>query len=131
MDHKESYITRNIEETREAMSEKIEQLENRIYKSIEAPKLIIDAMIGNIDQLNSTIEETKLAINSGLDTINQAAEETIIRLKSTVNHIVQVEQNPWIMFGSAILMGYAIGSLWRRNVFAGRHTYTQVGEHHP
>jgi hypothetical protein len=128
MDQTEIYIKRNIETAREAMTEKIEQLEKRIHQAVVVPKLAIDEMIGNIDELKGGMEETKSAIDHGLDTITQAAEETIIKIKSTADYIAQVEHDPWIMFGSAILMGYAIGSLNRGALVARRHAYTQVEE---
>jgi hypothetical protein len=130
MDQREISIKRNIEGTREAMSEKIAMLESRIHKAMEGPKSTIDAVVGGIDQVRGAIEESKLVIDNGIDTINQAIDETIIRVKSTAGLIAQVEQDPWIMFGSAILMGYVIGSLNCGDVFAKRHLHTQLKESH-
>jgi hypothetical protein len=128
MDQKEIYIKQNIEKTREAMSEKIERLESRIHKALEGPKSTIHTVIGSIDRLKGTIEETKLAIDHGLDTINQAVDETITRVNPTADLIARVNHDPWIMIGSAILMGYVMGSLNRGDLFAACHTHTQVEE---
>jgi hypothetical protein len=130
MDEREAYIRRNIDATREAMSEKIERLEGRIHKAVEVPKSAIDTVVGNIDQVKYTINETKSAIDNGLEVINHAVEETIIRVKTTADHIAQLERNPWIMFGSAILLGCAIGSLNRGDLLARGHAYTQLEESH-
>ena len=121
MEQRDISIKRDIEVTREAMSEKIELLENQIHQAVVVPKLVIDAVIGNIDRLKETTEEGKSAIDHGLDTIPQAVEEAILKIKSTADAISQVEHNPWIMLGSAILMGYAIGSLNRGALVAKRH----------
>jgi phage-related protein len=130
MDEREAHIRRNIDATRESMSEKIERLEGRIHKAVEVPKSAIDTMIGNIDQVKCTIDETKSAIDNGLEAINHAVEETVIRVKSTVGHIAQLERNPWIMFGSAILLGCAIGNLNRRDLLARGYAHTQLEERH-
>ena len=43
-----------------------------------------------------------------------------------VTLIGQVKHDPWIMVGSAILMGYVIGSLNRGDLFAMHHARTQA-----
>jgi hypothetical protein len=128
MDEREIYIKRNIETAREAMSEKIGLLGTRINKAVIMPKLAIDAAIVNMDRLKEITEEAKSSIDYGLDVIPQAVEETILKIKSTANSIAQAEQNPWMMLGSAILIGYAIGSLARGALVAKRYTATQVEE---
>ena len=128
MDQTEIHIKRNIEAAREAMNEKIELLEHRIHRAVIVPKSAINAAIENIDQLKSSIEETKSAIDHGLDTIPQAAEEIMLKIKSTADSMAQVEHKPWIMLGSAILVGYAIGSLNRGALVARRHASRSVEE---
>jgi hypothetical protein len=128
MDEKEIHIIRNIETAREAMSEKIELLETRVHKAVVMPKLAIDAVIMNMNRLKETMEEAKSTVDHGLDTVPQAIEETILKIKSTADSIAQVEQNPWMMLGSAILMGYAMGSLNRGELVAKRHVSKQLEE---
>ena len=126
MDQKEAYIKQNIAETREAMSEKIEMIENHIYKAMEGPKSAIDTVLWNIDRFKGALEETKSAMDHSITHIDQAVDETLVRVKSTADLIGQVKQDPWIMVGSAILMGYVIGSLNRGDLFAMHHARTQV-----
>jgi hypothetical protein len=128
MDQTEIYIKQNIKAAREAMSEKIELIENRIHKVMVVPTLAIDEMISHMGQLKGSVEEVKGAIDHGLDTIIPAVEETIFKAQSTVNDIYQGGHNPWIMFGSIILMGYAVGSLYRKALIARCHASTQVEE---
>jgi len=127
---KEIYIKRNIETAREAISEKIGLLESRIHKAVVIPKLAIDAIAVNMDRLKETTEEAKSAIDYGLDVVPQAVEETILKIKSTADSIVQLDQNPWMMLGSAILMGYAIGSLAPGALVTKRDRSTQVEENY-
>ena len=128
MDQREAYIKQNIVETRDAMSEKIERIENHIYKAMEGPKSAIDTVMWNIDRFKDALEETKLAMDQSIVRINQAVDETLVRVNSTADLLGQVKQDPWIMVGSAILMGYVIGSLNRGDLFAMRHARTQVRE---
>ena len=126
MDQKEAYIKQNIVETRDAMSAKIEMIENRINKAMEGPKSAIDTVMWNIDRFKGALEETQSAMDHSIVHINQAVDETLVRVKSTADLIGQVKQDPWIMVGSAILMGYVIGSLNRGDLFAMRHAHTQI-----
>ena len=126
MDQKEAHIKQNIVETREAMGEKLELIENHIYKAMEGPKSAIDIVMWNIDRFKGALEETKSAMDHSIAYIDQAVDETLIRVKSTADLIGQVKQDPWIMVGSAVLMGYVIGSLNRGDLFAVHHARTQV-----
>jgi hypothetical protein len=126
MDQRAAYIKQNIMETREAMSEKIEMIENHIYKAMEGPKSAIDTVLWNIDRFKGALEETKSAMEHSIAHIDQAVDETLVRVKSTADLIGQVKQDPWIMVGSAILMGYVIGSLNRGDLFAMPQARTQV-----
>jgi hypothetical protein len=128
MDQKEAHIKQNIMETRDAMGEKIEMIEDYIYKAMEGPKSAVDTVMWNIDRFRGTLEETKSAMDDSIAHINQAVDETLVRVKSTADLIGKVKQNPWIMFGSAVLMGYVVGSLNRGDLFAMRHAHTQVRE---
>jgi hypothetical protein len=47
-----------------------------------------------------------------------AVNETVERVKPTADLLDYVQQNPWLLVGSAILMGYTLGSLARENTSA-------------
>jgi hypothetical protein len=128
MDQTALYIKRNIESARGAMSEKIELLENRMHQFKVMPKLMVDEIISNTGQLKGSIEEARSAIDQGLETIIRDVEEIIIKTQSTVNDIAHAGHNPWIMFGSFSLMGYAIGRFNRKALMARCPASTRVEE---
>lgn len=113
MDKTESGIKQNIEETRAAMTEKIEKIEGRVHETMEGTKSTIDSIVNNINRVKDTMEETKSVVDTSIDTLRQAVDETVERVKSTAELIEQVKENPWIMLGSAILVGYVLGNLNR------------------
>lgn len=98
------------------MAEKIEMIEERVNETMEGTKTTIDNVIHKVKDVQGTIEDAKLTVDNLLDTIKQTMEETMERVKSTASLIEQVDQNPWIMFGSAILTGYILSSLNRDNL---------------
>src|SRR6266508_2680932 len=90
MVQKEDSLEKDIEDTRAVMTEKIDMIEDRV---------------------NETMEGTKATIDNILETMKHTMEETIERVKYTSTVIEQVDQNPWIMLGSAVLTGYILGGL--------------------
>ena len=111
MDQKESQVGKDIENTRAVMAEKIEMIEDRVHETMEGTKSTIDNVMDKVKGVQGTIEEAKSTVDDLLETIKQTMEETIERVKYTANLIEQVDQNPWIMFGSAILTGYVLSNL--------------------
>ena len=116
MDQRESQVGKDIENTRTVMAEKIEMIEERVNETMEGTKTTIDNVIHKVKDVQGTIEDAKLTVDNLLDTIKQTMEETMERVKSTASLIEQVDQNPWIMFGSAILTGYILSTLNRDNL---------------
>src|ERR671930_162794 len=102
MDHKEVEIRRDIEETRAAMSGKIELIEERVQETMEGAKSTVDSAMHGFKQIQETVEKAKSTADSIIESIKSTVDETIERAKSTSELIAQVNQNPWIMFGSAL-----------------------------
>lgn len=121
MDQRESDIKRSIEETRAAMSEKIERIEGRVHETMEGTRSTLDQMVGGINRVKGTIDDTKSVLDNSIDTLKQAVDETVERVRYTAEIIEEVKQNPWIMFASAVLVGYVLGTLDRDQSFDTRH----------
>jgi ElaB/YqjD/DUF883 family membrane-anchored ribosome-binding protein len=113
MDQRESDIKQNIEETRAAMNEKIDKIEGRVHETMEGTRSTLDNLVGGINRVKGTIEDTRSVLDNSIDTLKQAVDETVERVRYTAELIDQVKQNPWIMLGSAVLVGYVIGTLDR------------------
>jgi ElaB/YqjD/DUF883 family membrane-anchored ribosome-binding protein len=111
MVQKESSLERDIEDTRADMTEKIDMIENRMNETMEGTKSTINNVMEKVKGVQDTIDSAKSTIDSILETIKSTMEETVERVKYTSTVIEQVDQNPWIMFGSAVLTGYVLGGL--------------------
>jgi hypothetical protein len=84
--------------------------------------------------LRRNITATREAIDKKLEMLENRLEDTlearIVKLKSTTDSIAQMGHDPWVMFGSAILMGYAMSS-FNRGILAARcHTSIKIEESH-
>jgi len=107
------------------MAEKIDMIEDRVNETMEGTKSTIDNVMHKVKDVQGTIENAKSTVDDLLDTIKQTMEETMERVKSTASLIEQVDQNPWIMFGSAVLTGYILSSLNRGAPSGQLYTHEQ------
>jgi uncharacterized membrane protein len=111
MVQKENSLEKDIEETRAVMTEKIDKIENRVNETMDGTKETISSVMDKVKSVQETIDAAKSTVDNILETIKHTMEETIERVKYTANVIEQVDQNPWIMFSSAVLTGYVLGGL--------------------
>lgn len=111
MDQREVELEKDIEDTRAVMSEKIDMIEGRVHETMDGAKTSIDNVMNKVKGVQETIDDAKSTIDNLLETIKHTMEETIERVKYTATVIEQVDQNPWIMFGSAVLTGYVLSGL--------------------
>jgi uncharacterized protein with von Willebrand factor type A (vWA) domain len=128
MDQTQSQLGKDIENTRAVMAEKIEMIEDRVNETMEGTKTRVDNVMHKVKDVQGTLEDAKATVDNLLDTIQQTMEETMERVKSTASLIEQVDQNPWIMFGSAILTGYILSSLNRDKPLGQTYAPTQRQE---
>ena len=111
MHQKEDDIRQGIEETRTAMTEKIEMIEERVQETMEGARSTVNSAMHGFRQIQETVEKAKSTADSIIDSVKTTVDETIERAKYTSDLVAQVNQNPWIMFGTAALVGYILGSL--------------------
>jgi len=104
MDQTENDIRQSIRDTRTSMTEKLEMLEERVQETIEGAKSTVEDIVGNVkDTVDTTVEKVK-------DTV----DDTVAKVKRTFDFQYQVDQHPWLMFGGAMLLGFALGSVGRK-----------------
>jgi uncharacterized membrane protein len=111
MVQKQNDLEKDIEDTRAVMTEKIDMIEGRVHETMEGTQTTINNVMDKVKDVQVTIEDAKATIDNVLETIKHTMEETIERVKYTATVIEQVDQNPWIMFGSAVLTGYVLGGM--------------------
>jgi ElaB/YqjD/DUF883 family membrane-anchored ribosome-binding protein len=101
MDQRESDIRQDIEGTRAAMAEKIGMVEERVQETAAEVKSTVDSAMEGFKQVQETVDEAKSAIDRLIESVKDTATEMV----------EEVKQNPWLMVGSAGLLGYILGSL--------------------
>jgi ElaB/YqjD/DUF883 family membrane-anchored ribosome-binding protein len=113
MDQREGDIRRDIEGTRAAMTEKVGMAAERAQETMEAIKSTANQAMEGFKQVQETVEGATSAINTVIENAKLSMAETGERVKATADLFDRVKQNPWLMLGSGILLGYMLGSLAR------------------
>lgn len=94
-------IRQQMEGTREALAEKLGQLE--------------DTLAGKVGK---AVKKTASAVNNITETVEEKVEEVGDTVQDTVEMVKkglslrrQVDRHPWAMFGAAAFVGYVVGTL--------------------
>ena len=106
------------EDVRAAMTEKIGIVEEHAQETIEGVQATVEQALDGFTQAQATMQGATAALDTLVATVKLTVEETVERAKGTADLIDQVQQHPWIMLGSAILMGYLLGGLARETLSA-------------
>jgi ElaB/YqjD/DUF883 family membrane-anchored ribosome-binding protein/molybdopterin converting factor small subunit len=87
-------IREQMAETRSALTDKIEALEEKV--------------MGTVETAQATVEQT-------VETVKETVQDTVAAVKRTFDLKYQVDQRPWTMVGASVLAGYALGNFARDN----------------
>jgi hypothetical protein len=125
MAQKEIQIS-DIHATRRAMSEKIDMLANRLHSIVAGPKRAVDTCLENLRQAKQAIEASASVTAHNGTPVHRAVAETIEQTKACLHLSKGVDQDPWMMLGSALLMGYILGSSRDGKSSTGRRAHAEV-----
>jgi ElaB/YqjD/DUF883 family membrane-anchored ribosome-binding protein len=82
-------IREQIEETRSALTEKLETLEGQVRETVQSAK--------------ATVEDT-------LETVKSSVQHTVDSVKQTFDLGYQVDRHPWAMTGGSFVIGFLLGN---------------------
>jgi ElaB/YqjD/DUF883 family membrane-anchored ribosome-binding protein len=118
MDHRTGQSQRNVEEQRAAVTESMAGVEERVQETIEGLKSTVHRAMESFKQLQETVDGGKSAVDEMLENVKGTVDEMVQHVKPTADLLDYGQQNPWLLMGCAILMGYILGSVTRENTFA-------------
>jgi ElaB/YqjD/DUF883 family membrane-anchored ribosome-binding protein len=93
MDPQPDLIRQQIDETRSALTEKLETLENKVLGSVENARATFDDTLANV---------------------RATVHQTVASVKRTFDLEYQVQQHPWAMVGGSVAAGFMVGLLLKR-----------------
>jgi len=105
-------IERQMEETRESLTEKVALLEQQVTGTIQSAT---EAVQDTVHTVKSAVEETVEAVKG---TVQQSVASVSEGVKDVLDVRKHVQENPWAMVGGAATVGFVTGLL----VFGRRPT---------
>jgi ElaB/YqjD/DUF883 family membrane-anchored ribosome-binding protein len=105
MDHETEVIKEHMRETRTALTEKLEALEEKVVSTVKETTEAVEETVGSVKEaVEDTVNTVKDTVNETVDTVKETVQETFDLHR-------QMEQHPWLMLGGATLAGYLGGCL--------------------
>jgi len=103
-----------IEESREALSQKIEMLEEKVTETVQSATASVTEATANVLEtvqtatasVSETVDSVTHAFQGTVDTVRQSVEGTVDSVKDAFDFSAQVERHPWLMLGGAVAAGY-------------------------
>jgi ElaB/YqjD/DUF883 family membrane-anchored ribosome-binding protein len=108
MENEAELIRQQMTETRTALTEKLETLEEEVASKVK----------GTTETVAETVETVKEAVEGTVNTVKETVESTVETVKETFDVNRQVERHPWMMFGGAVLLGFVGGRLLARSGYS-------------
>ena len=128
------------DERQAAVTENMGGGEARVQETIDGVSSTVASAVEGFTQLQESVDGAKAAVEEVLERVQVALKEAVEGVKTTVERIdpaqlqqnpwtlvqatvglidpAHVNHNPWILMGSAILMGYLLGTLERHTASA-------------
>src|SRR5262245_24400559 len=92
-------IRQQMEETRSALTEKLETLEHQVIGTVaEANTAVAD-----------TVDNVKEAVQDTVEVVKETVQETVESVKQTLDISVQMDRHPWLFLGASVAAGYVAG----------------------
>jgi len=101
MENETDVIREQMLETRTALTEKLEALQ----------ETVVDAVTGTTESVTETVQSVKDAVQDTVTNVSETVHETVETVKSTFDIGKQVENHPWAMLGGAVALGFLTGKL--------------------
>jgi len=116
MENEAELIRQQMVETRTALAEKLETLEEQVTAKVK----------DTTESVVETVETVKDAVENTVETVSNTVEKTVETVKETFDVSRQFEEHPWLMFGGAVAVGY-IGGRVLDNLGPPSTTYRTQG----
>ncbi len=113
MDDREAHIRREIEDTRAAMTEKIGMIQERLEETVDETGStvvkVMNTVLGQVKRVQDMIEKGTSVVDDTIEQVQATANKTITEGTPGIALIADIYRRPWVMMGTAVLIGYILG----------------------
>jgi ElaB/YqjD/DUF883 family membrane-anchored ribosome-binding protein len=103
MENESEMIRQQMDETRAALTDKIETLEHQVVDTVQAASTAVSETVGSVKEI----------VHDSLQTVKDSVHDTVETVKDTFDIQRQVDRRPWTMFAGATALGFLGGYLLR------------------
>lgn len=107
----EEVIRAEMEETRTALTEKLEVLENQVIGTVQDAR---SAVSDTVETLKETVGTVKETVTDTVSAVKESVQEGVATVKDWMDVRAHVDRHPWLMVGGSIATGYVVGALCDR-----------------
>jgi len=112
----EDVIRLQMEDTRTALTEKLETLEDKLMNTVQETKAAVDETVASVKEtVVGTVQETRSAVKETVASVKDTMHESVEGVKDMMDVSAHVDRHPWLSVGGAVLCGYLLGSLLPSN----------------
>jgi len=117
-DHNEKLL-KEMEQTRTALTEKLEALENKIAGQVQAGADVVerttDAAVEIVESVKETVHEVTEKVEQAVGSVTDKVSDTVQSVVSVFDLQAQTQRHPWVVLGVAAATGCVIGSMLGRS----------------
>ena len=114
MDPNEAHIRQEIEHTRAAMTAKIDMIQERLDETVEETGStvvrVMNTVLEQVKRVQDTIESVTSSVDATVERVQATATKPLAEGKLGSELLADMYQRPWVMMGTAVLMGYILGA---------------------
>src|SRR5262245_23820770 len=113
MDQRTGRSQRNAEDAQSGRKEGMGEVEERGEEMNGGNQATVHRAKEGFKEKQEAVDGAKTAVDEMLERGKGTVHETVERVKPMADLVVYVQQNPWLLVGSAILTGNILGRLTR------------------
>jgi adenylosuccinate synthase len=114
VDDKEANIRQNIENTRAAMTAKIGLIQERLEETVDetgsSVAEVLNTVMAQVKRVQDMIEHITSTVDMTVEQVRDTTTKVVAGGTPGSALISDLSQRPWVMVGTAVLVGYALGA---------------------
>jgi len=113
MDDEPEVIRQQMEETRSALTDKIEKLEQQVVGTVQNTTQAVSDTVESVKEaVQETVSTVKDTFSGTVDSVKDTVSETVVAVKDALDVRGYVEEYPWASFGAAVATGFVGGLIF-------------------
>jgi len=101
-----------MEETRAALSDKLETLEQRVVDTVSGTTAAVSETVENVKEaVQDTVGTVKETFHETVGTVKETFQEGVASVRNAFDLSRQMESHPWLFLAGSVAVGYCAGCL--------------------